>query len=72
MILNFPDPNITNPYTQDGKTWLYDFVKGVWNNTPTNTQTYIQPTQPTDLNKFMWIQTGLPNNGFSLWFNDGL
>lgn len=71
MEIIFPDPNTTNPFTSGEKTWLYDFVKGVWNIVPTNIQTYIQPTQPSET-KYLWIQTGLPNNGFSLWFNDGL
>jgi len=30
---------------------------------------YIQPTQPADTGKFLWVQTGLSGGGFTLWFN---
>lgn len=34
---------------------------------------YIQDTQPTDTNKYQWIQTniGVPGS-FTIWFNDGV
>jgi hypothetical protein len=33
---------------------------------------FVQPTAPASPGiPYLWIQTGLPNNGWSLWFSDG-
>ena len=35
------------------------------------TQVFVQSTQPADTGSpYIWIQTGLPNGGTSIWFND--
>ncbi len=35
------------------------------------TQVFIGPTQPADTGQpYIWIQTGLPNDGISFWFNE--
>ena len=34
-------------------------------------QVFIQPTQPADTGvPYIWIQTGLPNGGWSVWYNE--
>lgn len=32
---------------------------------------FIQDTLPVYNGPFVWFQTGLPNNGFTIWFDDG-
>jgi hypothetical protein len=32
---------------------------------------FVQDTQPVDTGvPYLWVQTGLPGSGFTLWFND--
>lgn len=36
-------------------------------------QVFVQSTQPVGENApYLWIQTGLPNDGVTFWFEDGL
>jgi hypothetical protein len=34
-------------------------------------EVFVQDTQPADTGiPYLWVQTGLPGSGFTLWFND--
>jgi len=35
-------------------------------------QVFVQDTAPSAVAPYLWIQTGLPDNGFTFWFEDGL
>lgn len=36
-------------------------------------QVFVQPTQPADTGQpYIWIQTGLPGGGITIWYNDGI
>jgi len=38
---------------------------------PGQQSVYVQETQPESSGPYIWVQTGLPNNGFTFWFEDG-
>jgi hypothetical protein len=35
-------------------------------------QVFVQASAPVAAAPYIWIQTGLPNDGFTFWFEDGL
>lgn len=58
-----------NPYWCNGTEWvnLNTVVAGGAQ------EVFVQSTQPLFTGQpYLWIQTGLPNGGFSLWFHDGV
>ena len=58
--------------------WIHDGDSGQWVEweatqvLPNSIQTYIQDTQPVLDSQFLWVQTGLGDDGtgFTIWFND--
>lgn len=62
------------PWYCDGTTW-YDLTAtsagGGGTGATTQPQVFIQNTQPADTGTpYLWIETGLPDNGVRFWYNE--
>lgn len=76
MAIAFPtSPTDGQEFSAAGRYFIYRATPGVWESADgpdASQEVYVQDATPTasESQPYIWIQTGLSDDGFTVWFND--